>query len=115
MMGIEGITSLRKGKKVEILPGIFRTTLSYNDTSMLCYFHLKGGAAIPLHKHEAVQNGFVIRGKVKFFKHEGKSAILEEGDGYIFGSNEAHGAEVLENTELIECFTPMRPEYLDDD
>ena len=61
-----GLTGLKEGKKVEIFPGIFRTTMSYNEASMLCYFTLKKGTSIPLHQHEAVQNGFVIRGKVRF-------------------------------------------------
>ena len=115
MTEIEGLTHLYKRRKVEMLPGIFRTTMSYNETSMLCYFHFKKGATIPLHKHEAVQNGFVIKGRVKFLMGEEQSFVVEDGDGYIFASNESHGSEVLEDTELIECFTPMRLEYLDED
>lgn len=106
-----GLTKLNNEKKVEMLSGIFRTTMSYNDSSMLCHFRLEKGASIPLHQHEAVQNGFVIKGKVKFLQEGGKSILVEDGDGYIFESNEIHGSEVLEETELIECFTPMRPEY----
>ena len=88
--------------------------MAYNEASMLCYFTLKKGASIPLHQHEAVQNGFMIRGKVCFLQEGGKSLMVENGDGYIFESNEKHGGEVLEDSELIECFTPMRPEYVDD-
>jgi len=109
-----GLTRLKEGKRVEIFPGIFRITMSYNEASMLCYFTLKKGANIPLHQHEAVQNGFVIRGKVRFLQKDGKSLVAGDGDGYIFESNEKHGSEVLEDSELIECFTPMRPEYVDD-
>ena len=109
-----GLTRLKDGKKVEIFPGIFRTTMSYNEASMLCCITLTKGANIPLHHHEAVQNGFVIRGKVRFLQEGGKSFVVENGDGYIFESNEKHGGEVLEDSELIECFTPMRPEYVDD-
>ena len=114
MAKISRLTKLEQGKKVEMLPGIFRTTMSYNDSSMLCHFRLEKGASIPLHQHEAVQNGFVIRGKVKFLQEGGKSILVEDGDGYIFESNEIHGSEILEDTELLEFFTPMRPEYADD-
>jgi quercetin dioxygenase-like cupin family protein len=109
-----GLTRLNECKKVEMLPGIYRVTMSYNDESMLCYFYFEKGASIPLHKHEAVQNGFVVKGRVRFLQEGGKSNVMEKGDGYIFGSNEPHGSEVLEDTELIECFTPLRPEYVDD-
>ena len=107
-----GLTRLHERRKVEMLPGIHRITMSYNDESMLCYFYLDKGSSIPLHKHKAVQNGFVIKGKVRFLQEGGKSIVMEEGDGYIFQSYESHGSEVLEDTELIECFTPMRPEYI---
>jgi len=108
------VTRLSKLRTVEFMPGIFRTTMSYNENSMLCHFRLTRGASIKLHHHAAVQNGYVIKGKVRFLKEGGKSFIVGNGDGYIFGSNEPHGSEVLEDTELIECFTPMRPEYVDE-
>jgi len=104
---------LEEQKTVEMLPGIFRTTLAYNDQLMLCHFYMKKGAAIPLHSHEAVQNGYVIKGKVRFFTKDGTDIIAKPGSGYVFGSYEEHGSEVLEDTELIECFTPMRQEYID--
>ena len=99
-------------KTVEMLDGIFRTTMCFNNQSMLCHFSFKKGSSIPLHNHIAVQNGYVIKGKVRFLYKEG-SFIVEQGDGYIFDSEEYHGSEVLEDSEVIECFTPMRPEYID--
>ena len=98
---------------VEMRPGIFRSTLVYNNDNMLCHFREEAGARVDLHKHEALQVGFILKGKVKFFNDEGKEYILEPGTGYLFGSNEPHGSVALEDSEIIECFTPMRPEYLD--
>ncbi|HUV07288.1 MAG TPA: cupin domain-containing protein [Spirochaetia bacterium] len=105
---------LSKGKTVENPPGIFRTTLAYNGETMLCHFRMKEGSSIPLHNHPAVQNGFVIRGKLRFIKKDKAGFIAETGSGYVFASNEPHGAEVLEYSEVIECFAPVRPEYIDD-
>lgn len=34
---------LEEQKTVEMLPGIFRTTLAYNDQLMLCHFYMKKG------------------------------------------------------------------------
>lgn len=99
---------------VENPPGIFRTTLAYNGSSMLCHFRMKAGAEIPLHNHEAVQNGYVIEGRIRFILEGGKSFIAESGSGYLFESGRKHGARVLEDAEAIEAFTPMRPEYADD-
>jgi len=91
--------------------GTFRTTMAYNEKSMMCHFIMKKGAKIPLHKHDAVQNGYVIHGKIKFFRKDGNSFIAESGSGYVFDSNEIHGAEALEDSEFVECFSPLRPEF----
>ena len=99
---------------VENPPGIRRTTLTYIGEIMLCHFNMKKGASIPLHNHEAVQCGYVIRGKVKFLKKDGPGFVAEPECSYVFKSNEHHGAEVLEDAEVVECFTPMRPEYADE-
>lgn len=105
------LSSLSVGKRVQMRPGIERVTMSYNADNMLCYFYLKAGTGLPLHDHVAVQNGFVVKGRIRFFKADGSSIVVGPGDGYIFDSSEAHGSEVLEDSEIIECFTPMRPEY----
>lgn len=98
---------------VEIAPGILRTTLAYNEQVMLCHFTLKSGAAIALHNHPAVQAGYVISGRLKLSKADGTSFVAESGSAYVFESGEYHAAEALEHTELIESFSPMRPEYAD--
>jgi quercetin dioxygenase-like cupin family protein len=98
-------------KAVEGPPGITRTTLGYNDQTMLCHFEMVAGARIPLHHHPAVQNGYVISGEVRFFTAEGGGFVASAGMGYVFGPNEPHGADVLADAEVIECFAPKRPEY----
>jgi quercetin dioxygenase-like cupin family protein len=103
--------NIREGRKVTMFPGIVRTTLCYNEASMLCHFTLRAGSTIPLHSHVAAQNGYLVKGKVRFLGEGGKSLVTMAGDGYFFEGGEKHGAEILEDSEAIECFTPMRPEY----
>jgi quercetin dioxygenase-like cupin family protein len=98
---------------VEKPAGIFRTTLSFQQQSMLCHFKMAKGSAIPLHNHEVVQHGYVLKGKLRFLLNEGKSFIAVPGSSYVFDPWEHHGAEVLEDSEVLEFFTPMRPEYVD--
>ena len=87
--------------------------MAYNRQTMLCHFLMKKGAAIPLHSHEAAQNGYLVRGSVRFHREDGTSFVTEAGTGYAFGPNEKHGADVLEDSEVIECFAPARMEYAD--
>ena len=96
---------------IESPPGIFRTTLAYNDETMLCHFVMRAGAQIPLHHHPAAQNGYVISGRIRFISPDGPGFVAEAGSGYAFGPDEPHGAEVLSDAEVVECFAPKRPEY----
>jgi quercetin dioxygenase-like cupin family protein len=96
---------------VENPAGIFRTTLAYNPAVMLGHFRMTRGAVVPLHDHPAAQVGYVISGKLHFKRGAAESFIAEAGCSYVFDGGEPHGAEVLEDSEVIECFAPMRPEY----
>ena len=96
---------------IEALDGIFRQTLTYSNSQMLCKFDMKKGAQIPLHNHEAAQVGYVISGKVKFIT-EGEGFEVSAGHSYAFDSMEKHGATIIEDTNIIEVFDPVRPEYI---
>ncbi len=95
---------------VEALPKIFRKTLAFNPDVMLCHFTLLQGADIPLHNHIHSQIGYVLRGQVKFTTEE-EEFIARKGDSYVFNSLQKHGAYAIEDTELIEIFSPCREEY----
>ena len=97
---------------IEMVPGIFRRTLVYNQDAMLCHFEMKKGAEIDLHSHPAAQLGFVVSGKAEFWYEtkENKTTVLP-GQSYIIPGKVTHGAIIIEDTEIIECFAPSRPEY----
>ncbi|MFX1393004.1 MAG: cupin domain-containing protein [Promethearchaeota archaeon] len=97
-------------KSIKALEGIYRKTLIYNDTVMLCIFNLKKNAKIPLHNHEAHQIGYVNKGKIKFITKDGEF-IAKKGDSYVFNSGEKHGAVIIETAEVLEVFTPIRDDY----
>ena|SRR5660397_14413 len=96
---------------VEMFDGFYRTTLTYNDELMLCHFTINKGASIPLHHHVAVQNGYVLKGKIQLLAEDGSHIVAEAGSAYVFDSENIHGALALEDSEYIETFYPVRPEY----
>ena len=95
---------------LEALPGIYRKTLIYNDDLMLCHFILKKNYKVHLHSHNENQIGYVIKGKLRFF-NDNEEFMAEEGDSYVFKSNEKHGADILEDSEVIDVFNPSRDDY----
>lgn len=97
-------------KPIKVLEGIYRKTMSYNDTVMLCIFNLDKNSKIPLHSHEAHQIGYVNKGKIKFITEDGE-IIAKKGESYIFDSWEKHGAIIIETAEVVEVFCPTREDY----
>lgn len=110
----KSVGRVEETKVVEKPLGVFRTTLSYNDEIMTCHFEMKKGAKIPVHDHAAVQSGYLISGEIKFVNENGESFTATAGTGYTFDSMEKHGAEVVHDSEVVECFAPTRPEYIDE-
>ncbi len=105
--------SLSGDPRVSRAPGIDRVTLTYDTDTMMCYFYLEEGAKLELHKHIQSQSGMVMKGRINFIKGDGEVLELKAGDAYYFASNDPHGSDVLEETELLECFTPARDDYKD--
>ena len=106
--------NLHEAEGVENPPGIIRKTLAYNQEAMLCHFKLKKDAQIPMHSHRASQIGYVIRGKVRFLAEKPEDAFdVSAGDSYVFSEHVVHGADILEDAEFIEVFSPARDEYAD--
>jgi quercetin dioxygenase-like cupin family protein len=101
-----------ESEQVESPPGVLRTTLAYNDTLMLCHFRLAKGGNVPFHSHSAAQNGFLIRGRLLVKWESGREFMAEPGSSWCFESNVRHGAEAIEESEAVECFSPVRQEYI---
>lgn len=108
---LRSVARVADAQPVENPPGIFRVTMAYNQHLMLCHFTMKKGASVPLHSHPEAQNGFVIRGRLRMTQEQGPGFVAEAGTGYCFLPREKHGAEVLEDSEVIECFAPLRTDY----
>ena len=96
----------------EVATGIFRKILTYNEDLMVCSFELKKGALLPEHVHINTQSSYVVKGKLKFFL-DGKENILEAGDNIFMVPNVPHRVEVLEDSKIIDVFTPMRKDFVE--
>jgi quercetin dioxygenase-like cupin family protein len=107
------LADIATSKTVEGPPGIFRTTLAYVDDAMICHFRLKKDAVIPMHEHAAAQVGYLISGRLRFIRPDHIAVTVEPGGSWAFAPHEPHAAEVPEDCEVIECFTPARPEFID--
>lgn len=80
---------------------------------MLCHYLLKPGVYIQRHKHEHEQFSYIIKGAMEFIVG-GQKRVLKAESVLHVPSNTDHEAATLEETEMIDIFTPIREELLKD-
>ena len=72
---------------------------------------LSQGATVPLHHHENEQVSIVVTGAVKF-EVEGKDITVRGGEVLVIPPNLAHNALALEDSSVIEIFSPIRLDWM---
>ncbi len=93
------------------LEGIKYKTLTFGERTCLSEFSLEKGSVIPPHKHPHEQTGYVISGCLLFTIADERFEA-RSGDSWNIPSNVEHDVEVLEDTVVIEVFSPPREDYL---
>ncbi|MCK4244855.1 MAG: cupin domain-containing protein, partial [Candidatus Omnitrophica bacterium] len=95
----------------EPFEGVKRTILQGNNLT-ICLYNLKAGLVFPAHSHENEQMAYIIKGKVEFsIGEEGEKHIFEEGMFFAFGPNVKHGAKFLEDSIVVDVFSPPMKDY----
>lgn len=103
-------TKAGEGKSRELAKGIVLTTTVYGDKSLMAHFQIKKGAKIPVHAHPHEQTGMMISGKLRF-NVEGELKDVGPGDSWCLKGDVPHSAEALEDSVIVEIFTPIREDY----
>jgi quercetin dioxygenase-like cupin family protein len=93
------------------LEGVRFKTIASGEKTHLTEFRLSQGTTIPTHSHPHEQTGYLVSGRMTFLI-EDEVFDAEPGDGWNIAGNIEHGVEVLEDSIVIEVFSPVREEYL---
>jgi quercetin dioxygenase-like cupin family protein len=72
---------------------------------------LVAGSRMPEHSHSQEQIAHVIKGRMKLIV-AGVPHELRAGDAFYLASNVPHGVETIEDTTVIDTFSPPRNDYL---
>lgn len=96
--------------QVEMLPGIHRRTMATTDEAMLCEFFIERDSCVPDHGHMNDQVGYVIYGKLEI-TIGGITQIVNPGESYAIPGGVRHGARALQDTLVIDAFSPPRTDY----
>jgi len=91
--------------------GITRQILGYNDNVMLVNVMFENDSIGDAHSHPHVQTSYIESGRFEV-TIDGKSQILEKGDGFFVPENKVHGVVCLEQGSILDCFAPVREDFL---
>ena len=96
---------------IEIVPGIKRRTITAGASMYQMRAELEAGSRLPEHAHPQEQIAHVIKGRLKLtvagIPHE-----LTAGDAVYIASSVPHSGETIEETTVIDTFSPPREDYL---
>lgn len=95
----------------ELLDGVRLKSMVHGSATHLTEVRFVKGAVVPEHEHPHEQTGYLISGSLRFFG-AGEETVVVPGDCWNFASGVPHGAEALEDSVVIEVFSPIREDYL---
>ncbi len=75
-------------------------------------FELKRGGVVPRHSHPNEQVSCVLSG-VLTFRFDGQEIVVRAGEMMQIPGGLAHEVEVVEDTLVIDVFSPVRQDWID--
>jgi quercetin dioxygenase-like cupin family protein len=100
-----------KNPWIEICPGIKRQTITSGKTMYQMLARLKAGSKMPEHQHPQEQIVHVLEGHMKLIV-SGRPHEMTTGDSFYLAGNVPHGVETIDETRVLDTFSPPRDEYL---
>ena len=94
-----------------LIDGVQMRPLAWEEKTILCEFKLKKGKTLPLHQHPYEQTGYLVSGKLNFRIYD-IWQLAEKGDSWCIPENVEHEVKILEDSVVLELFSPVRPDYL---
>jgi quercetin dioxygenase-like cupin family protein len=99
---------------ITMVEGIRRRTIASGERMMQMEVMLESGTRLPEHNHPHEQLTYVIQGRLRLIVN-GEPHELGPGDSFYLHSEVPHAAEALEQTLVIDTFSPPREDLLAQD
>ena len=99
---------------VAICPGIKRRTVAQGAKMYKMVAQLEAGSRMPAHRHPEEQIVHVLSGRMRLLV-DGTPHELTAGQTYYLAGNVPHGVETIEETTVLDTFSPPREDLLAQD
>jgi quercetin dioxygenase-like cupin family protein len=109
-MALIEVVASQEESMTEPEPGLRRQVMSYSPSMMLVRHRMKEGWVGVRHSHPHEQMVYVVSGRLSFV-HPGGSFDAKAGDSFLVPGGVEHQASALEDSEVLDVFTPYREDY----
>jgi quercetin dioxygenase-like cupin family protein len=92
-------------------PGLTRKVLAYNGKLLLAEHQMSQGWVGSVHSHAHDQIVYVVRGHLRV-RCQGQTFSVRSGDTFVIRGGIEHGASALEDSLVVDVFTPYREDYV---
>jgi len=92
-------------------PGMIRQVLAHNDHLMLIRHFFEKGWVGARHSHPHEQLVYVVRGKIKVDIADKTPFEVSAGESFVVDGGVEHQAAAVEESEVLDVFTPLREDY----
>jgi quercetin dioxygenase-like cupin family protein len=96
---------------IDIVPGIRRRTVTHGASMYQMMAKLDAGSRMPEHQHPQEQIVHILEGRMRLIV-AGVAHELTGGDSFYLASDVPHGVETIEDTMVLDTFSPPRDDYL---
>lgn len=92
-------------------PGMIRQVLAHHEKLMLVRHYFEKGWVGAKHQHPHEQLVYVVKGKIQI-EIAGKAPFaVGSGESFVVDGGVDHQAWALEESEVLDVFTPVREDY----
>jgi len=92
-------------------PGLIRKVMAYNDKLFLAEHQMSRGWSGTVHSHPHDQIVYIVRGHLKV-TCAGITFDARAGDTFVVRGGVEHGASAVEDSLVVDVFTPCREDYI---
>ena len=94
----------------QLSPSIGRRML-HTETMTVAWITLAKGALVPRHQHPNEQIATVLEGRLRFLI-DGEEIVAATGESVPLVANVPHEVEALEDSVVLDVFSPVREDWV---
>lgn len=91
--------------------GVSRKVLAHVPSVMMVQVNFIKGAVGEIHQHIHEQISYIIKGSFEV-SIDGKKEVIKSGDTFYVNPDALHGVTALEDSTILDVFTPQREDFL---